>query len=44
VAVDAYIPLVVRGIAEENTKGGTGRKFVGCCGGEIGVTGAPKNP
>jgi hypothetical protein len=36
VAVEAYIPLVVGGIAEENTKGGTGSKFVGCCGGENG--------
>jgi hypothetical protein len=44
VAVEAYIPLVVRGVAEEHTKEGTGSKFVGGCGGEIGVTGAPKNP
>jgi hypothetical protein len=44
VAVKADIPLVVRGIAEEHTKGGTGSKFVGGCGREVGVAGAPKNP
>jgi hypothetical protein len=44
VAVEANIPFVVRGIAEEHTKGGTGSKFVDGCGGEVGVAGAPKNP
>jgi hypothetical protein len=38
------IPFVVRGIANENTPGGTRSKLMRGCRGQVGVAGTPKNP
>jgi hypothetical protein len=41
--LETPIVFVFRGIAKEDTQGGTGCKFVGCCGGHVGVASTPKN-
>jgi hypothetical protein len=41
--LETPIAFMVRGITKENTEGGTGCKFVGCCGGHVGVASTPKN-
>jgi hypothetical protein len=38
------IPFVVRGIADENTPGGTRSKLMRGCRGQVGVAGTPKDP
>jgi hypothetical protein len=43
VAIKAYIALVVRGVAEKNTKRRAGGEFMWGGGGKVGIASAPKN-
>jgi hypothetical protein len=41
--IEAPVAFVIGGVADEGTQSGTGSKFVGGGGSEVGIAGAPKD-